>query len=336
MCWKEDVSRDDKAEIGDVEVTIIIPHYNTPDYLRKLLDSIPQKESIQVVVVDDRSTYKIEEYKQLKLEDKYRHITFLYNTTDRKGAGVCRNIGIEKAVGKWLLFADADDYFLDNMFLKLQKYLNYDKDVVFFPVTSVELGTNKPAQRHKTINSVIGNYVKISSKQNELKLRYRLPEPWSKLINKKLVLSNNISFDEVLVSNDVTFSVKVGYYMKTFEIAEEAIYCVTKNRGSLTKVCSEENYDTRLGVFINNYRFLSEKLSVEDFKSLELNAINLIERIFVYKLGVRKIFWLRKKMKENNIKLVVNIKSLNPFHLGLRTIRRYRSYKADRKYYLHK
>ena len=34
-------------------LSIIIPHYNTPDLLGKLIDSIPDTDDIQIIVVDD-------------------------------------------------------------------------------------------------------------------------------------------------------------------------------------------------------------------------------------------------------------------------------------------
>ena len=35
--------------------SFIIPHHNTPDLLKRLIDSIPQREDIEVIVVDDNS-----------------------------------------------------------------------------------------------------------------------------------------------------------------------------------------------------------------------------------------------------------------------------------------
>lgn len=49
------------------------------------------------------------EYKDTNVE--------IYHNSKKKGAGTCRNIGLERARGKWLLFADSDDLFLDNFFL---------------------------------------------------------------------------------------------------------------------------------------------------------------------------------------------------------------------------
>ena len=39
-------------------LSIIIPHYNTPDLLGKLIDSIPDTDDIQIIVVDDRINTK--------------------------------------------------------------------------------------------------------------------------------------------------------------------------------------------------------------------------------------------------------------------------------------
>ena len=33
--------------------SIIIPHHNTPDLLQRLLHSIPQRDDLEVIIVDD-------------------------------------------------------------------------------------------------------------------------------------------------------------------------------------------------------------------------------------------------------------------------------------------
>lgn len=318
-----------------VDLTIIVPHYNTPSYLKALLDTIPYEDNIQVIVVDDKSNSELELLENIFQDEKYRHVTFLRNSTEKKGAGVCRNIGLEKAVGHWLLFADADDYFVDDFHAKVSNYFDFDKDIVFFPATSVEMGTGLPAHRHVILNKAINNYMELPNKENELKLRYNVPVPWSKLIRKDLVINYHLTFDEVLVANDSMFSTKVGYYAKSFEIAPDVIYCVTKNKGSLTKLLSEDNYDTRLDVFIDKHNFLRERLEQEDFKILNLNAFKYIERIFEYRLGCRKILWLRKKLRDNNIKWFVNKRDLNPIYICRRIVRAYRAYRSNKKHFIY-
>jgi len=48
------------------------------------------------------------------------------------GAGYARNIGLDQAKGKWLLFADADDFYVENMPDIIYSYADSEADVIFF------------------------------------------------------------------------------------------------------------------------------------------------------------------------------------------------------------
>lgn len=41
--------------MSNYRYTIIIPHKNIPMLLQRMLDSIPQREDLQVIIVDDNS-----------------------------------------------------------------------------------------------------------------------------------------------------------------------------------------------------------------------------------------------------------------------------------------
>ena len=69
--------------------SIVIPHYNSPNLLQRMLDSIPQREDIQVIVVDDCSTRQnVELLKQCH----HSNLEIVY-LPENKGAGYARNIG---------------------------------------------------------------------------------------------------------------------------------------------------------------------------------------------------------------------------------------------------
>lgn len=113
-----------------IDLTIIIPHYNVPDLLEKLIKSIPDSREIQVIVVDDNSDKQKE--KLVRVEALYKErVEFYINSTGIKSAGSCRNIGLEHAKGKWILFADADDYFLPNMYDVVKSYFETNYDIIF-------------------------------------------------------------------------------------------------------------------------------------------------------------------------------------------------------------
>lgn len=67
--------------------TIIIPHKNIPHLLERLIKSIPVRDDLEIIVVDDHSDGSVKEYLN-KIERD--NLTFLFNQ-DCRGAGFARN-----------------------------------------------------------------------------------------------------------------------------------------------------------------------------------------------------------------------------------------------------
>src|SRR5690554_2931847 len=112
-------------------LSIIVPHKNSSKLIKKLLSSIPDDDGIQVIVVDDKSTDKEKENLRNILDE--RNIQIISNDLSLSNAGVARNIGINHAIGEWVLFADADDYFTEGSVQKLLNHLSFSKaQVVLF------------------------------------------------------------------------------------------------------------------------------------------------------------------------------------------------------------
>ncbi len=263
-------------------ISIIIPHFNSIGLLKKLFITIPKKEDIEVIVIDDKSTNDIEEFNIMSKEKDFEHIIFLHNNTDKKGAGVCRNIGIRHAKGKWLLFADSDDYFTKNFYEVISSYFTSSSDVIFFKPTSVFIDTGEVADRHNRFCVRLENYLQNKDLKSELELRYKLDGPISKMINREFILENDISFEEVIASNDILFSSKVGFYMKKFEILEKTIYVITRSFNSLTVNTSEDIYNIRFNEKVKYYNFLKDKLSKDELKILNISFLDFLLKSMKY------------------------------------------------------
>lgn len=302
---KEDRKRH-KRTIFDIKqplITIIIPHYNSSDLLDKLLSTIEKDKNIEVLVIDDKSEDEhIKNIQNIQKSCKYVNFRLLKNKTLQKGAGACRNIGLEHATGTWILFADADDYFTDNFYESISQYLESNNDVVFFMPTSIYIDTKKIADRHLYLVDFLKQYKNDDSSINELNLRYRLPPPWSKLIKKDFIDKNEIKFDEVLAGNDVMFSTKVGFFLKNFDISNNIIYVVTRGYGSLTMNASEEVFDARFQVFIRRYNFLKNRLSKEDFVLLNFSTHTRPFILKSMKYGIIKLFKTLIVIQKNDVK----------------------------------
>src|SRR5699024_11613298 len=119
-----------------VKLTIIITHYNSTKLLSTLIETIPNNSAIQVIVIDDNSN----EFCQNKLNKLIlkENVELYSNYSGVKGAGVCRNIGIKKAIGNWILFADSDDFFIDDFYSIVKQYFNSSNDVIYFVPTRSE------------------------------------------------------------------------------------------------------------------------------------------------------------------------------------------------------
>ena len=143
-----------------IDISIIIPHYNSVVSLEKLLNSIPKNKALEIIVIDDNSTdHNALSFNRLKNTKRYSHVLFKQNTTNYKGAGTCRNIGISFAKGKWIVFADADDFFTDDFYNIVSNYLESDNDVVFFTPRSIDINTQSESDRHVPYEQLIDEYL---------------------------------------------------------------------------------------------------------------------------------------------------------------------------------
>lgn len=238
--------------------TVIIPTKNIPNLLTRALNTIPQREDVQVIVVDDNSDSNMVDFDHYPGLDR-KNTKVIFNK-DGLGAGHARNVGLQHAEGKWLLFMDSDDLYMENAFHLLDGHLDDNYDIVFFGITSMMSDDLSPCDRHKLKMSNINRF-SYDKKQLDFYCRYFYTEPWGKMIRRELVTSNGIEFDESLVANDYMFSVKTGYYAKTTYYDSRVLYCVTERNGSICNNIYESSpkIQSRLLVYYNVQLFFESK-----------------------------------------------------------------------------
>ena len=187
-----------------INLSIIIPHYNSTELLQVLIASIPEREDVEILLIDDNST---EHPKRLMdiVGARPGQIRLFYNEPGKNSAGACRNIGLEHAAGKWLLFADADYYFMPGFYEKAAAYFESDFDLVWFIPTSWNLSENKLDRRHVRYEKLVREYLENKGEREEIRLRYLQESPWSKLIRRQSVEDNAIRFETTMVANDIMF-----------------------------------------------------------------------------------------------------------------------------------
>lgn len=244
-----------------INYSIIIPHKNIPDLLQRCLNSIPHRDDIQIIVVDDNSDSDKVDFAHFPgLGEKCVEIYF---TKEGKGAGYARNVGLEHAKGKWLLFADADDFFTENFEVVIDKYVNSPFDLVYLKVDSVFCDTLAPSDRGYLINKMIDCAYRTQQYDS---LRYQRLEPWAKIILRSLIENHNIVFDETLAANDLMFSVTVAHFASKVTVDCNHFYCLTERAGSLAYSVNRDICEAKFGVTLRLNDFL-DKIGKSRYRS---------------------------------------------------------------------
>lgn len=239
--------------------SIIIPHYNTPDLLMRCLGSIPVRDDIQVIVIDDCSPNSddyLERYPGLR-----RQNLEYYKTPQGGSAGRARNIGLDRAKGKWVICMDADDLFVENMEEILEDAKDKSEDVLYYNYKSV-LSEDLSKEGTRTFYNNFFEDYKIRKDENIF--RYSFDPMWGKIISNKMIQSHNIRCDETPCANDVAFSFKCGSFANTIVVIDKPFFLITQREGSLAssqfnnKKTTVIEYTTRLGVLYGLSTFVDK------------------------------------------------------------------------------
>lgn len=274
--------------------SVIIPYRDTYNMLVKAIASIPDRRDIQIIIVDNSATPLSSNRMPTKVNAKVVSTT----SSPTAGAGCARNVGLQKAKGRFLLFLDADDYYLPHAFASFDKYLESEYDIIFFDADSIRLTDGAKSDRHTKIHQYIESFIKDG---DEKQLRYRFVNPVCKMIRASLVAGHNILFDEIRVSNDAMFSIMTGHYAKTVTASNDVVYMITEGEkgSSLTKVRTAENMYIRYQVAVRRYRFITENGP----KEMKPRLIGYL-RFALFHFGPRELFKYWNYARKNNVRFI--------------------------------
>ena len=259
-----------------------------PDLLLRAVNSIPDRADIEIIIVNN-GTVALSD----SLFTGRSNIQVLWDAVG-KGAGAARNIGVEHATGKWLVFIDADDYFTEDALEYMDSHLQDEVDIVFFKVCCVRSEDGLPANRHWAFNELIERYMQT---RDEGTLRYEWTSPWGKMTRTQLVRKHHIHFDETQAANDIIFSLLTGYYAEHISADERTLYCVTERSGSLSATPSLRNLSDRIDVSVRYNRFVKNHQLRRYQKSI-MYYLSLIAHHYGLGQAIR-VLW-RSVMAGNN------------------------------------
>lgn len=177
-------------------------------YLDRALSSIERQtiglENIEILMVNDGSTDNTKEIME-KYSKKHNNFHSFHCIDSSGAAGKPRNIGIQAAIGDYLMFLDPDDFYEDTACHDLYTLVTeYSADMCignYYSWINNEKFANYLPETFDTP-------VKFISSIDEFKDCYKLtPTVWTKIFKRDFIIKNNILFPEKIKAQDIVFSI---------------------------------------------------------------------------------------------------------------------------------
>ncbi len=240
----------------DAVISIIIPIYNTQDYLEKCLKSVIEQtyNNLEIICVDDGSTDSsgkiLEEYS--KQDSRIKIVT-----QANKGLSSARNIGLEYSTGEYVGFVDSDDWCAPDMYEKLYHMIkNTDADFAMCGVTLYDdsLKRNVPVPPYFSLTYFDPDKFAMRLEKNDFKKFFFGGNviACNKLFCKKIFHLNSLRFHDGAIYEDQLLFVDLYFLIESFSLIAEPLYHYRINRsGSIMK-----NSDLNMFHFLNFINYL--------------------------------------------------------------------------------
>ena len=227
---------------ASVKASIIIPVYNAGKYLRKSLNSVFRQtfREFEVICVDDGST---DDSFRILQEYRHKNNNLRILRQKNKGAGAARNNALAHAVGKYVFFMDADDKcdreLLERAILRAEKP---SADIVCFNFERMD-----PEGKRKYNDGYHSQWLPPETKVFSYKdcpdriLSIVHPTPWNKLFRREFIVDNDLKFEEISSTNDITFSAVSCAVAERIAILDEVLYCYRIGHGNTITSTKKKN-----------------------------------------------------------------------------------------------
>lgn len=270
-------------------ISIIIPVYNSENYISKCIESIINNytfNDLEVIIIDDGSqdgSYSIVK----KYQNKDTRIKLIKQ--DNKGPSAARNRGLNISTGKYIMFVDSDDYLHENTLVYFREFLLVDKyDTIMFNYSRF----NEKNRIQKNTPLFCDNYeYGIDSKNRiyeTLVSHHKLNHPFAKFYSNKLVQKHGIKFDEGLrMGEDRIFNMEYFYYSKKGFYQDVYFYYYRKNTQSLTKNFNISRYYDLVKTHKIREKYI-EKYNLSDDVADKAYLFTLNSLLALIELGIEK------------------------------------------------
>ena len=301
---------------NDPLVSIIVPIFNEEENIKKNVESLIEQtySNIEIIFIDDASTDA-----GLKILNRYDDPRInIYLNKKNIGTSASRNIGLDNAKGKYIMFIDGDDWAEDNLVSILVKLAEKDNlDLVQINHIKEEKNKSIPQKHFKVKEDIYTGKEDILANASAIISNNKGEEYYSlirsvcgKIYKKSIIDKNNIRFKEDLtISEDMVFNLE--YILNSKKIKYEQRYLIHFKKdkdGILESYIEDMEKESKKAIkYVRNLtNMYKTEFSLNKKEKEEINkdfAYFIFERIYLlYKHKVnREEEGLSKKEKRKQI-----------------------------------
>lgn len=270
------------------EISVIMPVYNIEKYLPEAIESILSQTfgNFELIVLDDKSTDNTLNVAKNFAEKDNRIKIIEFEKRQKQGVG--RNIGIDNASGKYIMFLDGDDVAKDTFLEKMHdKIKNTNADIAMCKFQTLDDITGKISDTHPfgEVNispKMTENGFSPSEIQEQI---FTIPNiVWNKIYKKEYLVSKNVRFpDKITMCEDIIFGINATLQATKLAYVDENLLFYRINRPNAS---SGGKDDTFFDVF-TQYEVLRENFE-------KLNIYDTVKIKFIVDAIYTMLFFLER------------------------------------------
>ena len=254
------------------KVSIVVPVYNVEKYLSRCLDSLLNQtlKDIEIICVEDCS---IDNSKSILKDYKQRdsRIKILYNKFN-SGLSTTRNNGLKVSKSDYIMFCDSDDFYDQNMSLRLYNAINDCNCEMAVCGTNIIYEDKRGlAYKESDKDYYAIKYDGLVKVTNDVVLNTDV-SAWNKIYKKEIVEENNITFPDGLLFEDAYFYFCYTIFCKNIFFIKDKFYNYVRRENGIMSNLIEKKINSRaiehLYIAEKIYDFLFSKNIFESNKRL--------------------------------------------------------------------
>lgn len=241
------------------EVSVIVPVFNTADYLYRCIDSLLNQtfKDFELLLLDDGST-----------DDSYS-ICLKYAQKDSRvkayrykhcGVAAIRNEGLKAALGKYLMFCDSDDYVENNWIEALYDTAVVNRDnLVFCGYKKVD--SSQTLIKKYQIEGVFHNTSYELADFYKLMMCGLMFSLCDKIFSRDIIINNKLAFDtHAEEGEDLIFVAEYLKCCKGFVYVPVCTYNYAYNGvPTITRKFQPHHYDSLKRMYLARLSVISQK-----------------------------------------------------------------------------